>query len=405
VRTLRDHIGALIGVAFSPDGMSLASASAHNTVTLWDVGGQELRTLRATMLRTHRGKKFLDGIDPWEADWDLTVELWCGAGGQEPRTLGHSGLIKSFAFSPDSKRSALASGDTVLLLEVGGGRGRRTLKGHLGLVHSVAFSPDGARLASASEDTTVKLWDAVGGYELRTLKGHTGPVLSVAFSPDGTRLASAGEDGSIRIYDARPLTPVLRVEREAVGLVDALFSRHVLQADVLEALRQYRAITEPVRASALVFAEKRRDDPKVLNKASWSIVRQPGTPVERCRQAVRWAEAACRLQPENESYLNTLGVAQYRTGKYAEALATLTRSEPLNAQEYKGSVPADLAFLTMAHFQLGQKEQAAGALARLRERMKDPRWANDADSRAFLQEAEALLEGRAEQRKMPYAPP
>jgi hypothetical protein len=103
--------------------------------------------------------------------------------------------------------------------------------------------------------------------------------------------------------------------------------------------------------------------------------------------------------------LNTLGVAQYRTGKHAEALATLTRSEPLNTQQYKGSIPADLAFLAMAHFQLGQKEQAARVLSRLRERMNDPQWANDADSRAFLQEAEALLEGRAEPRKIPSAPP
>ena len=41
-------------------------------------------------------------------------------------------------------------------------------------------------------------------------------------------------------------------------------------------------------------------------------------------------------------------------------------------------------------------------MARLRERMKEPRWADDAESRGFLEEAEALIEERPEHRKMPY---
>jgi hypothetical protein len=55
----------------------------------------------------------------------------------------------------------------------------------------------------------------------------------------------------------------------------------------------------------------------------------------------------------------------------------------------------------MAHYQLGHKEKATGDLARLHERMKDPRWAYVAESRGFLEEAEALIEGRPEHTKMP----
>ena len=51
---------------------------------------------------------------------------------------------------------------------------------------------------------------------------------------------------------------------------------------------------------------------------------------ELLSEALRLAEAACRLEPKHGYYVNTLGVAQYRAGQYAEALATLTRSEPLN---------------------------------------------------------------------------
>lgn len=54
------------------------------------------------------------------------------------------------------------------------------LVGHTGAVRSVAWSPDGTLVASASADRTVRLWDASTGQAVRTLAGHTDAVFSVA---------------------------------------------------------------------------------------------------------------------------------------------------------------------------------------------------------------------------------
>ena len=100
------------------------------------------------------------------------------------------------------------------------------------------------------------------------------------------------------------------------------------------------------------------------------------------RKALRYSEEACQLEPENGDFLSTLGVAYYRVGNYEKALDVLSRSDKINALKDKGSRPADLAFLAMAHQQLGHAKEAEAKLQLLRERMKDPRWAQTPRLRA-----------------------
>ena len=95
--------------------------------------------------------------------------------------------------------------------------------------------------------------------------------------------------------------------------------------------------------------------------------------------------------PDDGNYLNTLGAAQYRSGKYREAVVTLTASASLNAAVHDGPLPEDLACLALAEFRLGHIGQARAALSRLRDAMKNPRWAeDDEEAQSIARDADTI---------------
>ena len=70
------------------------------------------------------------------------------------------------------------------------------LEGHTGAIKSVAFSNDSTRIASGSEDKSVRVWDASTGMELIKLKGHSSGVYS---SSDDARIVSGSHDKSVQV--------------------------------------------------------------------------------------------------------------------------------------------------------------------------------------------------------------
>jgi WD domain, G-beta repeat len=398
VWAVKGHASWINNLAFSPDSQTLASGSHDKAIKLWDAGtGRELRTLQGHKEEV-RGLVFgPDGTSLISGSDDATVKVWDLATGQELQTLkGHDRGITDVALSRDGRRLASASHDkTVKVWDLASGQDLRTLRGHSDTVWSVAFHPDGTRLATAGWDQTVRVWDADTARELATFKGHTDRVLGVAFSPDGYFLASAGgADQTVRVWDARPQTPAVNLDVEAVALLDYLFARPLPKTEVLAALRRDQLSGAAVRQKALELADgyQEETDPKKYHAAAWRVVRNLYANAILRESALAQAKEACRLDPENRSFVLTLGVSQYRLGLDCEALPTLRRSEGPDSAAAKAQ-PTALAFIAMTLHRLGQKDEARSTLARLRELVKAPEWASNEEAQDFLREAVGVIEG------------
>jgi len=115
---------------------------------------------------------------------------------------GHSGPVRSVAFSPDGHRIVSGSEDNTI--RVWDAETGKVLVGPLkGLGYSVSSiaSSDGHRIVASPHDDTVQLWNAeTGGVVAGPLNLHRGSVWSVAFSPDGHRIVSGAE--TIQVWDA-----------------------------------------------------------------------------------------------------------------------------------------------------------------------------------------------------------
>jgi Tol biopolymer transport system component len=196
---------AVLGVAWSPNGMRLVMGTSNGQVQAWDANtGLHVSDFRASDLSERiedvtwlpDGKSIAAGGD------DAIVWIWNTATGQLQRTYrGHTDWVITLASSPNGKYIASGSYDrTVQVWEVSSGQQNVIYREHSDKVCSVTWSPDGRYIASASYDMTVQVWEAATGRPIFTYGGHAGAVYTVAWSPDGQHIASGDASGTIHIW-------------------------------------------------------------------------------------------------------------------------------------------------------------------------------------------------------------
>jgi WD40 repeat protein len=204
LKTLGDDVLTSAAV-FTPDSKTLATTNYHNgaPIRLWDVETGKLKK----EWKAHDGPILGLAISPdgktlATASDDKTIKLWDLETGKEKQTLtGHAGNVVDVNFSPDGSLLVSASFDkTVRLWDAQTGALKQTLNGHGDQVYEAAFSPDGTIIATCSADKSLRLWDAQTGAPLQTFTDHARDVRGLAFSPDGKWLATVSYDGTVKLY-------------------------------------------------------------------------------------------------------------------------------------------------------------------------------------------------------------
>ena len=202
MQTLLRRAEAVLAIALSPDGQTLAVALASGEVGLLDIATAALQPLPQHADWVTDINWSPDGTHIVTACRDQRVRVFAVADGRLICEFsGHQQPVYSAAFSPDGQQIVSAGSDhTARVSALSTGEQIRVIEDFQSDVFRVLVTADN-RVLTASADRTARC-HSLDGTIIHDFAGHQDWVYSMDFHPGDRLLATGSYDGQVRLWNA-----------------------------------------------------------------------------------------------------------------------------------------------------------------------------------------------------------
>jgi cytochrome c len=199
-RVLKGHTAPIVGLAVSPDGKTLASASWDRTVRLWSLADGAARVLEGHQQNVNGVAFTPDGTAAVSVGYDLSLRIW-PLSGAAPTVVTLPAPLNAVAVAPGGEIVAAGASGKVFFLSPKGELLAEVEATGVPLI-AVAVAGDGTLAAASSVRGAVAIIDMGTHSVQRLLVGPGLPAWSAAFLPDNHTLLTGGSDNLVRRWDA-----------------------------------------------------------------------------------------------------------------------------------------------------------------------------------------------------------
>jgi WD40 repeat protein len=202
---LKGHEANVLDLAFSADGTRLASAASDRSVRVWSLtggivpadfaAGEGVQVLGVAF--SPDGRTLATG----STAPDSKVRVYDFPSGRLRHTFtGHAGHVASLGFAADGRTLFSSDGVTLKSWDTISGQEAPSRFEHSVGVVGVGASPDGGEIVTLGADNILRFWNVHSGKLVATQSApeQTGGF-TIAWAPERTLFARVDDDGAIRI--------------------------------------------------------------------------------------------------------------------------------------------------------------------------------------------------------------